>query len=272
MNGKVHFKSKYVQTKTHKDEAEAKAMLYNGAMGSRVPEGVKPRPGFRDPAHTNVFYWGDKLLACHEYALPHTLDPATLETVGPDPLNGLLKKTKSLSAHYRYDGVNDLLVVIGFRARTGKRPPTQHILEFDREWNLVKETTLNVDSVNYAHDFLLTQDYYIFHATPFVKTSTELTKLIMAGKSSPGESMKFYPDAPSRFVFIERNPKGERSIIELDTEPCHIYHYGNCKQREDGIIEFGAVCLPEGFTMDWQKEGELCLYNTRWISYNWIGS
>lgn len=255
MNGKVHFKSKYVQTRTHMEEAEAQSMLYNGAMGSRVPEGVKPRKGFRDPAHTNVFYWGNKLLACHEYALPHTLDPVTLETIGPDPLKGALEKVKALSAHYRYDGVKDVLVVIGFRARVGKRPPLLRVLEYDREWNLVKDATLNVESVNYAHDFLLTPDYYIFHATPFVKTSPELTQLIMQGKTSPGESMKFYPDAPSRMVFIERNPTGERKIIELDTEPCHIYHFCNCKQNDNGTVEFGAVCLPEGFTMEWQREG-----------------
>ena len=32
--------------------------------------------------------WGDKLLACWEGGLPHALDPATLETLGPTSLGG----------------------------------------------------------------------------------------------------------------------------------------------------------------------------------------
>ena len=44
-----------------------------------------------------------QLLACHEYVLPHTLDPATLGTQGQDDLNGdcLLPPYTSHSLQYR---------------------------------------------------------------------------------------------------------------------------------------------------------------------------
>uniref|UniRef100_A0A7S3PMW1 Carotenoid oxygenase n=1 Tax=Aplanochytrium stocchinoi TaxID=215587 RepID=A0A7S3PMW1_9STRA len=271
VNGKVHFRSRYVSTKNHQQEAAAHEMLYDGAMGSRVPEPARKRlleskqfgMGFRDPAHTNVFYWGGKLLACHEYALPHTLDPSTLETIGPDTLGDKLKKIKALSAHYRYDGVKDLLVVIGFRAAVRNKPSTLLVLEFDREWNCQSEIPLEIEGLNYAHDFLLTRDWYIFHITPFVKTSPELTKLIMQGKTSPGESMKYYKDSKSGMIFVQRGnvqAGKERSFIFMEAEPCHIFHFCNAEQTGSGndtVIRFGAVCLPKSFNMEWQYKGFL---------------
>eukprot|EP00659_Diplonema_papillatum_P000191 gene191-307_t len=90
-NGGVHFRSRYVRSRSHEDEKRARRMLYPGQMGSRPPKGGgKPKKAWRDPSHTNVFYWGGKLLTCHEYALPHALHPGSLETVGRDGLNGTL--------------------------------------------------------------------------------------------------------------------------------------------------------------------------------------
>jgi len=195
--------------------------------------------------------------------LPHTLDPATLETVGPDSLGNKLKKIRALSAHYRYDGVKDVLVVIGFRAAVKNFPSQLSVFEFDREWNCVSEADLQIDGLNYAHDFLVTPDWYIFHITPFVKTSPELTKQIIKGETSPGESMKFYDDAKSGMVFVQRNVQtasAQRQQIFMQAEPCHIFHFCNAEQigtGEDSVIKFGAVCLPKAFNMEWQYKGFL---------------
>ncbi len=50
-------------------------------------------------ANTNILYWGGKLLALWEAAEPYRLDPITLETVGPEYLDGLLKPGSAFAAH-----------------------------------------------------------------------------------------------------------------------------------------------------------------------------
>ena len=67
--------------------------------------------------------------------------------------------------------------------------------------------------------------------------------------------MRYYPERECQIVLIERYPKDEanRRIIKLDTDPCHIYHYGTCHESVDGQkIKFNAVCLGRKFTMEWQ--------------------
>mmetsp|Transcript_4346 Transcript_4346/g.6448 ORF Transcript_4346/g.6448 Transcript_4346/m.6448 type:complete len:516 (+) Transcript_4346:574-2121(+) len=250
--GKVHFKNRYVQTFSHVEETAAQRMLYNGNMGSRVPGGAENPLKMRDPAHTNAFYWGGKVLACHEYTLPHALDPVTLDTVGVDNLNGDLKKIKALSAHFRYDAENDLLVVIGFRAGIMGRTPKLSVFEYDRKWHAVRQADLTVDGLNYVHDFLVTPKYYIFHITPFVDVREKSVAKTLRGEKFPGELMGFDKDLPSQMVVIER--ASPQKIYRFETEPCHIYHFQNAIETSADTIVFGATCLPEGFNMEWQHK------------------
>ena len=132
VNGRAHFLSKFVDTATRREELEAGRMLFPGQMGSKPPAdppavgGVKGKGGggadqqgeeeeeeaaekerrrrrrgrWRDPSHTNVFFHGDKLLTCHEYTLPHVLDPITLGTLGKTSLDDTLD-LRACSAHFR---------------------------------------------------------------------------------------------------------------------------------------------------------------------------
>jgi len=86
--------------------------------------------------------------------------------------------------------------------------------------------------------------------TPFVTADMETLMAIKAGKLSPGESMRHYPELPSKIVLIERF--GDR-VLQFDVGPCHIYHFGTCYQSGQDI-SFNAVCLPENFNMQWQHK------------------
>eukprot|EP01060_Flectonema_neradi_P031785 TRINITY_DN490_c3_g1_i1.p1 TRINITY_DN490_c3_g1~~TRINITY_DN490_c3_g1_i1.p1 ORF type:complete len:548 (+),score=73.66 TRINITY_DN490_c3_g1_i1:55-1644(+) len=262
----VHFKNKFVQTISHMKEKEAGKMIFPGQMGSRPPveydsEGKKKKQSthYRDPSHTNVFYWGGKVISCHEYSLPHSLCPKTLETVGRDTLGGTLD-IRTLSAHYRYDADKDLIVLVAFKPGIEllKTKPQIRLYEFDRSWKLHKKTKVSVPGLNYAHDFILTPNWYVLHMTPFVNTSKKATMDIVKGKTSPGESLAYSPECPSKMVLVGRTSKNEGKIIELDTEPCHIYHFGTAYENPtDKSIQFDACCLPPGFTMEWQYKSFL---------------
>jgi len=235
-------------------------MLYNGNMGTRAPTDTV-RAGWRDPAHTNVFQWGSRLLACHEYALPHTLDLSTLETIGPDTLKGNLE-LKAVSAHYRYDADEDSLVCVAFKAavKPGQLPRVS-FYEFNRDVDLKRSAIrLELPDANYAHDFCLTPSWFVLHITPFIDTRVETLKEIQRRKLFPGETMKYVAGLPSQFCLIERRPASgaQPKIMRFDVDPCHIYHYVNARESlVDGTVSFSACCLPPGFTMEWQDKAFL---------------
>jgi all-trans-8'-apo-beta-carotenal 15,15'-oxygenase len=273
VNGKAHLKSKYVDTFSHVKEREARKMIFPGQMGSVPPEKTTER--FRDPSHTNSFYWygraalcanadlqrlgpnrpqraglracrGGKVVSCHEYVLPNTLDPTTLETLGSDDLHGALDGIKALSAHFRYDASRDCLITVSFRPGNAKRSSSVRFCEFDRRWRLLRKLDLRLPELNYVHDFVATPTHFVVHVTPFVNVTPEMTARIARGELSLGESMRHYPDLPSKMIVVERFPTGPTpATIEFETEPCHIYHFGTCAQSADQIT-FDAVCLPPG--------------------------
>ena len=110
-------------------EQKEKKLIFKGMMGTKPPttwgesisqwkedvgRGKLPNQRFKNPANTNVYYWGGKLLACWESGLPYLLDPTTLDTVGKETLNGVLDEPRCLAAHFRYDMVNDRLVTFRY--------------------------------------------------------------------------------------------------------------------------------------------------------------
>ena len=44
--------------------------------------------------------------------------------------------------------------------------------------------------LNYVHDFVATDRFYVVQMTPFVSTTEENHRNIINGKSSPGEQMR----------------------------------------------------------------------------------
>lgn len=74
-----------------------------------------------------------------------------------------------------------------------------------------------------AHDFLLTDHYYIFHRTPMYNFTKINTTKILTGISGPGQLMRWYHHLPSSIVLIPR--LGYGSLQFYDTEPCMIYHH-----------------------------------------------
>jgi len=130
------------------------------------------------------------VISCYETGLPYCLDPYTLNTLGADDLGGTLK-LKTLAAHFRLDMEKNVsvhrhvfvvhtlcmfypqqrLICISVKPGVGKVDPSLGIYEFDPHWRIVQHQLHHIKGLNYAHDFLLLPDYYVFHMTPFVDTS-----------------------------------------------------------------------------------------------------
>jgi len=169
-------------------------------------------------------------------------------------LNGVLESHRTFAAHFRLD--TDRSVLVGISVRVSLRQPSAlGIFEWDSAWKLMQKKVLNVPGLNYAHDFVLTRNWYIFHMSPFVRVSRALVLKWAVGLGSPGMDMHYHPELPSRIVLIPRDPTSTREIIQLDTIPCHIYHFSNGFESDDGLkIEFLAVCLPTNMTMEFEDK------------------
>ncbi|XP_068731716.1 apocarotenoid-15,15'-oxygenase-like [Montipora capricornis] len=261
-DGQVHFQSKFVKSKHRHEEKRKKKFLYHGQMGTKPSTSAigslinaltRAVIHFRNPSNTNSFYWGGKVLTSFETHLPYCLDPYTLETLGPDNLNGNLH-FGSFAAHFRIDSEKQRLVCLSLRPGFSHVKPSLAIYEFDRSWQLFQKQIHHIDGLNYGHDFVLLPDYYIFHMTPFVKGSWWITQKILLGWSSPGELMQYYPELPSRFVIIPRKSNhGDTGVMFVDTDPCHIFHFGTAQQT-GSKIEFCAVCLDTKFDMTFDSK------------------
>ena len=104
-----------------------------------------------------------------------------------------------------------------------KSKPSLAIYEFDRCWQLLEHQMHHIDGLNYAHDFLLLEDYYIFHMTPFSPYSLKSALLVFMGLSSPGQLMAYNSSLPSRFIVIPRHSRAQHQEIRFfDTEPFHV--------------------------------------------------
>ena len=101
--------------------------------------------------------------------------------------------------------------------------PALAIYEFDEHWNLLQNQFHSIDGLNYAHDFLLLPDYYVFHMTPFAEMSLVNVLKVYMGWTSPGQLMRYYRHLPSRFIVIPRHEGAKyQEILSLDTEPFHV--------------------------------------------------
>ncbi|KAL6075485.1 Dioxygenase [Balamuthia mandrillaris] len=268
--GHVHFRSRFVQTSAFLLEQKHKRCLFHGMMGTKPPatSGGQKKIRYKNPANTNVYFWGGKLLACWESGLPYRLHPETLETIGKETLSGALDEARCLAAHFRVDRKRDLLVSFSLQMdpkMAGKS--TVYLHEFDREWNLVQQQAHQFDHFYYCHDLLLTENYYILHQTPFYQLSKANTVKLYLGLSSPGDLVHWYPSMPSRMILVPRRPSAQqlarpdKGIRFFDTEPCIIYHHLNAFEHPPSPssphrkqISFASCCGGTKFNMKWDHK------------------
>ncbi|KAF9362875.1 hypothetical protein BGX34_005354 [Mortierella sp. NVP85] len=278
-DGRVHFNSRFVQSRHRVEEQAARKMIYRGQMGTdpnsfraNIAAVFKNKIGweksstvltFRNPSNTNVYMWEGKVLSAHETSLPHCLDPTTLDTIGEEDLGGTLH-LKVLGAHFRYDPFLDRLVTMSAKPGLNRLPSLQ-INEYGRQWAVKSLQTFHIPGLNYAHDLLMSKNFYIVQITPFVQVSNVDVYKFLLGISSPGDAMRYYNHLPCRLVLIARTPEvadqilGGRQWIEADIpEPCHIYHFGNVQEIVENNrvvgLDLTAVCLGKRFTMEFENK------------------
>ncbi|KAG7675184.1 hypothetical protein Ndes2526B_g08043 [Nannochloris sp. 'desiccata'] len=93
-NGTAFFRSRFVQTPEYKAEAAADSVLFRGTFATQRSGGAMANAGdlyVKNTSNTNVVAYGDRLWTLFEAGQPFRLNPKTLDTIGPELLDGLFK-------------------------------------------------------------------------------------------------------------------------------------------------------------------------------------
>ncbi|BAY24956.1 Retinal pigment epithelial membrane protein [Calothrix sp. NIES-2100] len=243
VNGRAHFRNRYVRTEDYIAEQKAGKILYRGVFGTQKPGGWLANIfdfKFKTLANTNVIYWGSKLLALWEAAEPHRLDPHTLETLGREYFNGVLSTGEAFSAHPRLDPScqqdNGAPCLVNFSIQPGLSTKIT-IFELNPAGEIIRKHAYSVPGFCFIHDFVITANYCIFFQNP-----VSFNPLPMAlGIRAAGECIKFNPHQPTRVIVIPRNPRGKEDIKILETQSGFVFHHVNAFEVGDKIV-IDSIC------------------------------
>uniref|UniRef100_A0A7S1NA00 Uncharacterized protein n=1 Tax=Eutreptiella gymnastica TaxID=73025 RepID=A0A7S1NA00_9EUGL len=180
--GKVTFKSAVVETQAYKDEVQdAGQLLWRGYGPNRSWwSNFRARMTPKNVANTCVIEYNGKVLAGFEgTSAPHILDPATLATIGQETFQDTIPVDRPFLAHTRYDAKKGVLV--GASLMMGK-DVTMTMYEI-KDGKCVDTTGPIQLDVGYVHDFLITENYYVF-LTNFIKLNPFKLVKALAGFGS----------------------------------------------------------------------------------------
>jgi all-trans-8'-apo-beta-carotenal 15,15'-oxygenase len=266
-DGRAYYRNRFVRTTGYVAEQIAGKPLYRGVFGTQKPGGWLANLfdlKLKNIANTHIIYWGDKLLALWEAAEPYRLDPLTLETLGIDYLDGLLKPGDAFAAHPRIDPGDrtqgELPRLVNFSLKTGPSS-TLTLYEFDPAGRCIATYQRTVPGFAFLHDFALTPQYAIFFQNP---VSFNPLPFIL-GLKGAAECIQFNPKVSTQIILI---PRQEDAPTQVLTAPARfVFHHANAfevagKVMVDSIVYDGFPTLDEGTSyeaVDFSKvpEGQL---------------
>ncbi|PSC73715.1 carotenoid oxygenase [Micractinium conductrix] len=238
--GKAFFANRYVRTEGFVKEQAAQRLLYRGAFSVGNPAGA----GLYNPfdlsvkgiANTGVVHWGGKLLALYERDLPYELSTPDLKTRGqtlPVP-----SKAPYFGAHYRIlqesDGSRRL---VAFNAEEAGQTNRINMFEYDESLKMVQriEFELPDAAFGFFHDFLVTQNYYIFLENPMSLDLWKVATQYMLGRACIAECIAWDGGRKKTRVHLIPRPGGAAAggadpaagRRTFETSPFFSFHHAN---------------------------------------------
>lgn len=245
-NGRCFYRNRFVKTKEFLEEKQAGKMLYRGVFGSQKPGGwlgnlfdIK----VKNIANTNVIYWGKKLLALWEAALPYRLNPENLDTIGLDNLDGILQDHSAFSAHPRIDPNSQFNQgqpsLINFSIKPGLSSEIT-IFEFTQEGKLIDKYSHITAGFSFIHDFVITPNYCIFFQNPITYNPFPF----LLGLKGAGECVNFKNNQPTKIILIPRKAP-HKNVITLTANAGFIFHHANAFEVNDQEIIVDSICYDQ---------------------------
>ena len=236
---------KYVQTEGYVAESKAQKYLFPnygmtapGAFWNNVTKPVK------NTANTSVLALGDRLLTLWEGGLPHSLDLATLETIGTDNLQDTLGDLP-FSAHPKVDAATGEIFNFGI---TPGKDSSLHLYRCDLTGKVLQKNDFPLPGLPLVHDFVLAGDYLVFLLAP-VRVNV---LPILLGQKSYSDSMEWKPELGTQVWIFDRHNLS--LVSQGETDPWYQWHYTNGCVNNDGNIVIEFVRYEDFQTNQYLKE------------------
>lgn len=241
-DGSMRLTARFVQTPAYKSEAAAGRLTHRG-LGTNVGDHIWQNLGFgsevRNVANTTILRWKGRLLAGWEGGAPYALDPVTLETLGEDTFDGAIAGQPTL-AHMKEDRARDRLVTCSLKMG---RTTTLTFREFDAAGALCETRVAPMPSLLFAHDFVITPNWYIVANNPLRMKWGELARAVV-GASTLMNAIASEKEAPGALYLVPRSGQGPVRTVTLPNR-AFVIHYGSGFER-DGAVHVDA-CLFHDF-------------------------
>jgi len=261
-NGHVDYKGRYVRTARLIAERTARRRLY-GVYRNHFTDDPSVRHLDRSAANTHAYWHGGKLLVLKEDALPWTVDPHTLETIGLWDFNGKYTAT-SMSAHPKVDPVSGEMIAYGYQAR-GDLSDDIAVYTVNANGEIVREVWLKSPYLGIIHDIAITQKHILI---PVVARTTSLERLkarepmwewngnlpTMVGvlpRDGEAKDVRWFKGpARNTLHFLNATDRGNKITMELPTssgerDPSQIRRWTfDLRSRKDSFEEEVVSTIP----------------------------
>ena len=110
------------------------------------------------------------------------------------------------------------------------------MLEFDSNFDVKSERTFEVPGFVFFHDFIVTENYYIFNQAP---TSFDPLPFVL-GSKGPAACISFDDTKPAILYLIPRD--SSKPVEKVEVDPHFNFHFANAyEEEESGNIIFDVV-------------------------------
>ena len=245
-NGKVSYRSKFVQTEKFREEQAANKFIY-GTWTTPLPAGGKRTQGSPNQAGVTTVVRNGKLYAHDEVNPPWVLDPTTLESIGTENL-GIADPTR-LKAHTRVDAKTGEWILFDTSFNPTAPSHSAYIVSADGKSTTKRTIAIGAGvPLSYMHDFFVTGASVMLHMQPAIPDFGALRQGVPFANS-----LKWQVADGTKLAILSRSNGIDPIIVE--TESRWMWHAVNSYDRGNEIVaDFVGYDTPDHFIKTDGKE------------------
>ncbi len=237
----VRYCNRFVRTEKYIAEAAAGNLLHP-TWTTRAPGGMLANLGGRIPTQAGVttLVRNGRLLALDEVEPLYTLDPATLDTLGPYAFPGGVEMP-GCKAHTRTDPLSGDWILAA--TEYGRRMTLRWLI-LGKDGAVKAHQALTSPRMTYLHDFMATERYIVFvlHAVEFSPFG------MLAGTRSFTDSLTWRPEQGNLVMLLDKS-SGESVLVEAPA--AWMWHGLNAYEHEGSVVaDFVGYDAPDHFLGD----------------------
>jgi all-trans-8'-apo-beta-carotenal 15,15'-oxygenase len=236
---------RYVQSAGYVEEESADQALYRGyGTLPPVPFWQRWQAQIKNAANTSVLALPNGLLALWEGGLPHRLDLDSLETLGLEPLGGLMSSDTFAAHPKRHPRTGE---IFSFGLVPGGNA-TLKLYRCSPAGQVVHTGAIPLSGIPLIHDMVLADRYLVFCISP-----VRLSPLpALFGLSSFSDALQWQPQQGTQIIVVDADSLEAIALEAVD--PWYQWHFGHSYLDFDGSVVFDVVRYPDFTTNQWLKE------------------